>query len=353
MKLLSLLLLSLAIVACAPPYSAELNSAAPLARQMTLLGTLGPVNSPEGDSTTSSIKFLPTKPPSTATTIAQLNVGSGFLVSRTPGRESLSFATQSSGKVSNIGASFSLAGADPNYPLYEYDVIATTTTANIIVFLLNAASIGNNTFQYFTATLPNGPFQSTLGPQNMNTIFGSVPVIAAQVFPQTAAADTFNFFVVNAGIYQEGTTTFSGSGFTTTSPGTAVPGLGAAGAGNRLLYYLASGLRYASFNTAGQWVCYQWTATPSPVLLAGIKNRIDAVLTSGDLISTEGGTLRIYDSGGNQITSVPLGPLQFCYEAWVGTTPYVFFSLTLGFPHNNWAFQVYAIPTSELRRLKG
>jgi hypothetical protein len=307
------------------------------------------------------MKFLPIKPTSSTTTIDQINIKSGFLVSQSPGREHLTFAFQdSNGKVQissanggNGGGSFSLAGADPNYPLYQYDVIASTTTANIIVFRLDAASSGNsNSFQYFAAPLPNGQFSSVLGPQNMSTIFGTtVPVLAAQVFPQTTATDTFSFLVSNAGSYQEGTTTFGGvSGFATSTPSSSVL---LPGAGNRLLYYKASGVSYASYYAGGKWVCYQWTPTLLPALLTNVTHRIDALLTNGDLISTEGGTLRVYDPGGGQVLSVGLSGLQFCYEAYVGTTPYMFFSLSLDFPHNSWAFRVYAIPTSELRGLKG
>ncbi len=49
--------------------------------------------------------------------------------------------------------------------------------------------------------------------------------------------------------------------------------------------------------------------------------------------------------------SVALGGLHFCYEAYLGTTPYVFFSLALQLPHNDWGFVVYAIPTSQIRGL--
>jgi len=356
MKPFSLLLLSLAIVACAPPYSAELNSAAPLADQMTLLGTLGPVKSPDGSSTT-AIKFLPIKPAVTTTSLGALNVETGFLVSQSPGHESLCFAYQESGgnvRISDFRQGFSLVGADPHYPLYEYDVLASTaTTANILVFYLgDPTTPGDNTFQYLTATLPNGPFQSTLGPTFMDAIFGSTFVIAAQVFPQPAAADTFNFLVFNGTIYQEGTTTFSGSGFALTTPGSTVP---LSGAGSRVLYYLATGVSSASYYTGGKWVCYQWTppTISSPTLLTGVTHRIDAVLTNGDLLSTEEGTLRIYDSSGSEKLSVGMGALQFCYEAYIGTTPYVFFSLSLPFRNENWAFRVYAIKTKDLLKVTG
>lgn len=358
MKACLLLFLSLAIVSCAPPYSAELNSSARLASQMTLLGTIGPVNSPNGDSTT-AIKLLPMKPSATTTTLDQLTPVSGFLVSESPGQESLNFASQdSSGNVQtmNGGGGFSLAGADPNYPLYEYDVIESTATlANILVF-----SPQNNTFQCFEATLPNGPFQAALNPPSALTgLFSPSAVVAAQVFPLYPPADSFNFLLsIATATYEEGIGSFtlpalSGGSTTTTN----IP---LSGAGLRVLYYQGplGAPSYASYFSAGNWVCRQWppTAAPTPptvTLLTSVTRRIDAVLTNGDLISTQDGTLTEYDLNGTKLNSVSLGGLQFCYEAYVGTTPYVFFSLSLGFSHQAWAFRVYAIPTSAMRGLKG
>jgi len=329
---------------------------------MTLLGTIGPVNSPDGNSTT-AIKFLPIKPTAATTNLSQLNTGSGFLVSEVPGSETLRFAFQdSSGNVqtTNSVGNFSLAGADPDYPLYEYDVIETTTTANILVF-----SPQNNTFQCFEATLPNGSFQAVTSPPSLLTgLFGGIAVVAAQVFPLyfplSSAADRFNFLLPVAGTqtYMEGTESFSLPNFLTAS--TSTTSISLPGGGPRALYYQGplGAPSYASYFTAGNWVCKQWLPTISPIVptvtpLTGVTRRIDAVLTNGDLISTQGGTLTIYDLNGSELNSVPLGGMQFCYEAYIGTTPYVFFSLSMGFPHQSWAFRIYAIPTSALQGLKG
>ena len=60
---------------------------------------------------------------------------------------------------------------------------------------------------------------------------------------------------------------------------------------------------FASFFSGGQWVCWQLsTAT----LMTGITHRVDAILTTGDLLSTEGGTLRLYDSSGAGTSCTPL-----------------------------------------------
>jgi hypothetical protein len=132
------------------------------------------------------------------------------------------------------------------------------------------------------------------------------------------------------------------------NPGLTVPTL-------RALYYRNSSgsLSYASYFQGGQWICRQWTPSTSPVVLAGVTHRIDAVLTSGDLLSTEGGILRLYDQNGSQVVSVSLGGLLFCYETYIGSTPYVFFSLAIDLGRGHWAFRAYAIPTSSMRGLGG
>jgi hypothetical protein len=358
MKLCTLLLLSLALIGCAPPYIAELNSSFALAQQMTKVATLGTYYT--GSSTT-SMKFLPARP--TAATLDTLNIQSGFLVSRTPGVENLTFVSKNSDQnmQSSGGQVFPLAGADPNYPFYEYNVIATTTTANILVYHFDAASVGNNTYQLFTAGLPNGPFQSATGTNFFTSLFGSSSVYAGQVLPLPAAPySQFNFLMTFGTLNQEGTGSFASpifsTGTVTNSSVSSLPGA----PGYRVLYYQngqsgAASLSYASFyDSAGRWVCYQWNTSPtSMVQLPGIANRIDALLSTGDLISTDGGTLRVYDLNGVQMMSVSLGAMQFCYEAYVGTTAYLFFTVSMDLVRDAWAFQVYAVPTSSLRGLHG
>ena len=82
-----------------------------------------------------------------------------------------------------------------------------------------------------------------------------------------------------------------------------------------------------------------------------MRHRLDAVLTTGDLLSMEGGVLRLYDPNGNQLVGRTVGSLQFCYEAYVGSVPYLFFSLALVSQHGDWTFNSYAIPTSSMRGL--
>jgi len=348
-----LLILCLGAVGCAPPYIAELNSSAALTRQMTMVGSLGPLN-PLGGSSQATIRFLPVKP--TAASIGVLSIQSGFAVTEYAGSDYLQFAyVDSSGQpqlTSTNTPAFSLAGADPNYPLYEFDVTTTTATANIVVVSPNNP-LPNSTALY-SATLPTGPltlFNST----NSDLVFFAAKVLGVQMVPQPGIPDLFNFLLWDgSSSWAEGSAAanVAGSVFTA-GPVTGYPLLSIPV--RRALYYRnpLGTLSYASYFLGGKWICDQWSPTTPPVALAGVSNRIDALLSSGDLLSTEGGILRLYDPNGTQVESVALGGLQFCYEAYVGSTPYVFFSLALNLGHDNLMFRVYAVPTSSMRSLGG
>ena len=352
------LLAVLVLSGCAPAFLEDLNSAAPLAGQMTPAGTIGPFDY-GSDLTSDDLKFLPAKP------TTSLTAQSGFVITTSGGYQNVAFVSpdpsggpplQSTGVVS-----FSLVGSDPSYPLNEFDVITTTaTTANLVVFKLSTAAPSLNQATLISATLPSGPITQPVPTETLTTLYTNTPnVIGAQVVPVAApGTDTFNLMLTAGG------SSFAEASFPLASSGTVFNATGGALAFNSLLspllppgttrllvYSNAAGtLSYASVYSGTQWVCYQWSST-SATKLAGVTHRIDAVLTSGDLLSTEGGTLRLYDPSGNQVLNVSLGALKFCYEAYVGSVPYVFFSLALGNPHGDWMFSTYAIPTSSMRGL--
>lgn len=363
MKIAGLLVFCLTVASCGPPYIMELDASAALTRHMIIVGTLGVVSASGG----STLKFLPTKP--TASGIGGVSVQSGFLVTDGPGLKSLSFAyTDSNGNLQTTGnQSFSLAGANSNYPLYDFDVTTTTTAATILVFRMDPATPAVSTGTLLTATLPSGPLTTPLptngNPEPLTVLFGSSQNVAGvQVLSNPSAADTFNF--LNQGIstspgYTDGRGyLIDGVTNIVTTPGLALatsPLLSAIPLGiNRFFYCYDSttALSYATYCSGGQWLCYQWSTTQSAKLLPGVTHRLDAALSTGDLLSTEGGMLNLYDQNGSPVFSVSLGGLQFCYEAYIGSTAYVFFSLTLGVSHG-YAFNIYAIPTSQMRSLGG
>ncbi len=132
------------------------------------------------------------------------------------------------------------------------------------------------------------------------------------------------------------------------------------------------GLSYLSYWSAseGKYKSYSWslpTLGPPPVdppnlkLLSGVKGRIDAVLTSGQLLSFEDNGCTVYDSAGNKLFDFPLGGLKFCYERWDPSSVPPQFKLYFSLAY--WLYgrdekadqlyvEVYAIPTANLSSLR-
>jgi hypothetical protein len=343
--------LSLALAGCAPPYIEALDKAAPLIRQMRAVGTIGSVSL--GNSQTNT-RFLPTKP--TAASLGPGDVQSGFLIQDGGGNEYVSFVyTDSSGQAQNSNSqSFSLAGADPNFPLYQYEVAATTTTANLVVFYMNPTTASSNSAQLLTSSASSGSLAVTAGPATLTSYTGGVfSVIGEQVVPTVSGGpDNFRWFCSDGlGNFSQ-VPTYSLAVPPAVFNTNAVAGAPLAiPAVNRYMYYTTLVRGYAEYFSGGQWVCYDISG--APVILGGIRHRIDALLSTGDLLSTEGGAFTLYDPSGSQLFSVASDGLQFCYEAYIGSTPYVFFSLPMQVAHGNWLFNVYAVPTSSLRSLGG
>ncbi|HUI72489.1 MAG TPA: hypothetical protein VL354_18360, partial [Spirochaetia bacterium] len=294
----------------------------------------------------------------TATSIGDVNVQSGFVITRDSANQYLQFAYTDSGGNAQVTSSlppFSLAGSDPNYPLYQFEVTTTTSTANLVVFTMSTSTPGTNTAALYTAALAGGSLALSVS-ETLSTLGGNA--YGVSVLPVPSAADVFNFLLNNAGLDADCTAAVN----TTLSPlftaGALAQNMYLSTPQTRSLCYRnqAQTLSYASYfqSSTGTWTCLQWAPAAVPVTLTGIPHRIDALLTSGYLLSTEGGTLRLYNPAGTgtQVYAVPLNGLQFCYEAYVGSTPYVFFSLPLAV-RDGWAFNVYATRTSDMPKIGG
>jgi hypothetical protein len=345
---------SLTLAGCLPPFIEALDRAAPLTRQMTTLGSVGPVSF---GSNASAMKFFPAKP--TASSIGSAAVTAGFAVAETPGQEQLSFI--SAGSTGTGGAvALPLAGAAANYPLYEYAVTATLTNqASILVFKFDP-SVTSSSLQQYVATLPSGSMTSLAGPLTLvaTTLFAPAQTVVGtcDLAPAAGTQDTFAFLGQNAGVLSVATAQLLGTAAafpigTAMPPGTAtIPGTV-----TRYAYDLAAAASYTAVYNGSQWNVQRWVGAAAATAMSGITHRIDGILTTGDLVSTEGGVLRLYNpsGAGSELYAIPLNGLQYCYEAYVGSTPYVFFSLSMQLPHGWWGFSVYAVPTSSMRSLGG
>ena len=334
------------LAACAPPYIEALDQSASVVRKMTLVGTVGPIGV-ESDAT--NVRFLPPRP--TASSIEAVSVQSGFLIFDASGSEQVSLVAGSS---SGAGQDQSMTGAAAvaPFPYYQYNVVmAAAGQAGIFV-----DNLTTNSYQYYTASLGGGSL--TLSTSGTLTSINGLGVVGMSVQPGSSTPpDVFEYLLTNAP-FAASHNSFDGS---TSTFGIAASGniTGGLSISAPILYYLSpfTSSSVASYYSAGQWVCLQWSGVGSvvPVTMTGVTHRIDAVLSTGDFLSAEGGTLRVFDPNGTgtEVATLDLRGLQYCYEAYVGATPYVFFALPMQVARGNWVFNVYAVPTSSMRSIGG
>ena len=105
---------------------------------------------------------------------------------------------------------------------------------------------------------------------------------------------------------------------------------------------------------SNSWVSYAWEGPPAVPPTTNkqlpINHRLDALLSTGQLFSTEGGTGRLYDRDGNLLATFPLGSLVYIGEHYVGGVPRCYFSQSLVFDQAQ-HFNVYWIRTDQLTSL--
>lgn len=101
---------------------------------------------------------------------------------------------------------------------------------------------------------------------------------------------------------------------------------------------------------------YSWQSSATLTELAGIKWRIDAVLSSQELLSFDSSACYVYDQAGNRQYSFPLGGLRFVYEKWdsAAGANKLYFTLPVwawGEAGDQLYLNVYSILTTELAAL--
>jgi hypothetical protein len=349
-------------LSCVPPYFAEIDAAARLIRHMSPAGTVAPVSVQDGAAgPAATVRFLPSRP--TATSIQNASITSGFVVASSPSMDYLTFVyVNGSGQPSNglTGYPLTVSGADPNFPLYEYDVISSPATQpSIIVFRYDPVTPGNSTYQEMQGDPTTGQFLQPAAYISQLFAAGAVflaanPPVGCSIAPTGTTPDTFTFILQNGAAMNDGNTLVNNpSGVFqagTVSGASPLPGLTP-----RALVFsnVKGGTLVGQYRSGNAWVTLQWVDGLPGTTMTGVTKRLDAVLSDGDLLSTEGGNFTLYDSGGTgtQVFSTPLNGMQFCYEAWVGSTPYVFFTVSVIDRHGNTIFNVFAIPTSQVRTL--
>ncbi len=357
------MLAALVLLGCPPPYNADLNLAVQLTSRMRLIGTLGPVNVSGGSLPATEAVFLPVRQP--AADIGSVTAQPGFVVSSDGFSDYVQFAyVTMDGRMENSGGnSYPLIGSDPNYPpLVTFAGVATASTATILIAGLDPAVLPAS-YDMGTATLPQGPASFTGSQPDMSSLALAAPWSTSTIVGMSIQAqptqDTSFWLLFDAVSLQYGevqSTVPTGGAFTAaSSPLTSA--LAFLGGATPVMYFRdpALGVGYASFFSGGAWQCWSWQ--PGDVntrQLTGITHRVDALLSTGQLLSLQDGVLRLYDPAGSgrQVFSVDLQGLRFCYETYVGPVPYIFFSQSMNFGYGDWGFRIYAIPTAELFTLR-
>ncbi len=359
----------LALLTCAPaPFNLTLSLSAGLASQLTLLGEVGPLENVSVNQGSTDVIFIPEKDATSG-----INVQAGFVYAMDPANgQNLSFVAYDSGQRAWIRhgnmQSFGPLSTD-SYP--NLIVHSVKYSHNVMAFQFFDATPDTNRYSLMsgnpsTSTFTN-PVWITFQSQ-INTDYGiaSSKTIGISTGATLAAGpDLVNLLVENVtGDYLETRYDLSevGSGIDTpvqlrTMVFDLVLLLVLPPALPRLLYFYdpVSTYAFAQWNTGAGWTCMKWTEFPAGFLmyqpLPGITHRLDAMLTTGELLSTEDDTARIYDQSGALRAQFSLYGLRYVDEIYDGSgVAQVVFSQAF-WQAGKLHFNIYSIATTRLKSL--
>ncbi len=358
MKKILLPVLALAIVSCRPPYDGDLSYTAALAGKMRLEATVGPVKSSYNKSGSPDIAFLPLK------TGTGVDAESGFIIFTDSLGSSFWYVEPDAygGYLVIRGNQASSYNSDPHYPVFDFETIKTGSYISIMVFKTDNPVNNVVTRNHANTGTMSVDNDETVLATNININADPDPrLLAAQIYPSLDLdRDVIHFLVRESLSYREM------QGILSNSLGIAVNTSNVNGTAynlaflpfgiTRCLYYRdpVAAMSYASFYSDGTWQCWRWSdnpldpANPFQARLAGVAKRIDALLTTGELLSTQDDVGRVYDSEGNLRADFHLGGLKFAFEAYIAGVAHVFFSQMYVIEEQMY-FNVYSIRTAKLR----
>lgn len=343
-------------------------------KNLTYLGQVGPLNPFSSSQGNEEIMFIPEKDGAGGITLQ-----AGFVYSQDPqsGQQIAFFAydgTQGRYIVEGgpLGPGPLSTDAYPNYLVQSVKDLAIPH--HVIVFSFNDITpLSNNRLGLMTGDpighTFTGPVWDDLTGQTTGDFgMGPYAAIGVSIIPTNNPAWDRAYMLLAdtvTGLYREGSYHLQNApvlsnNFNLRTAELDLVGYGVLPAGlQRVLYYYDSSSTnaYAMWNTGSHWNCVKWTESPPTVPLwqpmPGIDHRIDALLTTGELFSTEGDTARVYDpttSSGSLEAEFPLGNLRFIGEVYVSGTPLMLFSMAV-WTNYQVNFNVYSIPTSQLKTL--
>jgi hypothetical protein len=356
----------LVCISCVPPFDADLSLAVINLSRLTYQSTVGTGIRIWPDSPNYNGVFLPVK--ASFGTLSTVDPSRGFIFFTNSNGASLMYIRPdgnggytrvpdpaTSGPM-GIGG---LYGRDPNYPAYEMRTLWYGDYA--AVFSYDSSQPANSSALIFWQDYPGhiAPVSPVTFSGLLAAIMYSPVVLGAQFVPSmNIGGDSLNLLARDSGgyIHEVGVTTVNYSGYSgVTDVNGGYPlsfSLMFAGV-NRCQYYhdAATGVSYASFYAAGAWQCWRWEAFGANVRqIAGITCRIDALLETGELLSTQDNVGRLFDAQGNLLTTFPFGSLRYSMEAYVNGTATVFLSRQV-VSGGSLSLQLYSIPSSQLKTL--
>jgi hypothetical protein len=372
-RLLPVLLLAAFLASCSPPlFDYSLSQTVSALKSMTR-DNPSPITISSGyDSEGVGFAFYPRVAQNG--TLYDIDYANGFVVSTSNFMVQVRGAVQASGDYQLYsGSSQSLANPDSHAPPYAAWPVKSAVTSSAYLFgmIFNSADPTQNAFSLFTGT-PSSNMLMGNGDLMANRVgMTGAAVLGASFAPVPGGNDVSYWLVYTAaGLFQEMQLTLMPPSLASavTNPNrTGSYALAFLPASNRIQYFYdinsaadparAPNRSFASWYDAasGSWKCAAWwgtTGTGDWEMLP-IDHRIDALLSTGELLSIEDGTGRLYSRDGALEASFPLGTLAFIGEEYIGSAAArVYFSQCLRYD-NRLVFNVYWIPTSQLKGIGG
>jgi hypothetical protein len=376
-RLILLLIISLAVLSCAPPpFNLELSLSARTARGLTTEGTVGPIDKSVTGAGVVDAEFFPE-----TGTPSGLDLQNGFLLSTYSwGDRNLAFISWNAGKAmytqAGTALGFGTATVDP-FPGFQI-INLKGAPHSVGVFAFSSSDPTVNQFDYAQADPSTGAFPVAVntptslgGSTGMPTlVFGTTgSVIGVSRYPTADPSQDITYWLfkaLGADNFREGNAPVTATGIVSLAGLSTRPNapysLGATAPTGllRALYYYdpepsrAPERSYLSWYDQGKarWRCWWWSGmTPQAAELAGVDHRVDAVLTTGELFSAEGDTGRVFASDGTVRVMFPLPGMHFVEERFVNGTPRVLFSQYLFYNNSGWV-NIYSIATKDLDSLK-
>ena len=359
----------LACLSCSPPFDADIGLAALNLSRLTYQSTVDTGIRIRDGSPAYDAVFMPVKAP--LGTLSTIDPSRGFVLLTTSTDVSLMFVAPdgnggyvrvpdpaASGPV-GLGTRF---GKDPHYPGFDMRTVPDGTYA--AVFSYDSFQPIQNSLTVMRADTSAGTLTQSVAALTFAGMIAAImlspEVIGAQYVPSSSIGGDGMFWLArdSGGYIHEislNTVNFSGfSGVTDLTPGGIPLSFSLMFAGlSRVLYYHdpSTGVSYASFSAGGAWQCWRWEAYGANARqIPGITCRIDALLTTGELLSTQDGVGRLFDPEGKLLTTFPFGALRYSVEAYMNGTAVVFLSRSV-VTHGSLSLELYSLPTARLRSL--